>query len=520
MDVSILYIGNDLGYWAKLQKGFLQNYESMTFNFSTISTDEKFSAVESFIHIYETKPQIVYLDLSQESKMGISLAKLINRNNETRLISLVGLVDHKSTDSMLLKSVSAAVRLTHIKSNEFQDAIYDPISLLDVNLAEMPTYMKSNVIENFEIQQPLRVGYIENNRFHIETNSYLEVGEIVNVDQHPLQDLMPSRKVFVEKFYDQNLYYNKRFAYDLEFIYIDDDYFSATNENWKTYKECKNNPEKLEELGKGEEEDILEDMKRRKTFYGPTKKLIDKWVEDRKGKTEPKKLKVMIIDESLEILKGLKGKVDNFLYSLNFQTFLMGDNYQILRTMPHLIVFHVSERNSLDVLENIIQKINSIDDYHPYLLVKGSDICTEDLRDKYSYEHLMSVGKEINLDTIISISDSLNKKHHITDAGEKVFFRHSDKESIIFLKRNVKVLGLTESILYFHSEVEIPMWTVFRVEKPIKMYLTVVPHREGGEFSTEGNCYRSLINGVGELEKAEIRRLINSTLGEDDKDED
>ena len=516
MDVSIIYIGNDLGYWEKLKKGFSENYQGMNFSFSKIATDDKFRAVETFIHIYENKPQIVYLDLSQESMVGLSLAKLINRNNEMRLISLVALIDHKDPDSMLLKSVNASIRLTHIKSNEFLDVIYDPISLLDVNLAEMPSYVRSNIIEDFEIQQPLRVGYIENNRFHVETNSYLEVGEIVSVNEHPLQDIMPSKKVFVEKFYDQGLYYTKRFAYDLEFIYIDDDYFSATNKNWKLYKEFKDNPEKLEELGKGEKEDIQQDMENRKVFYKPTREKIDKWMEERKGKIEPKKLKVMIVDDTLELLKGLKGRVDNFPYSLNVQTFLMGDNYQIQRTMPHLIVFNVSERNTLDVLSEIIGKIKSIENYNPFVLVQGSQMGTDDLRGKHTYNHLMCVGKEIGVDTIISISHKLNEKHQISQAGEKVFFRYSDKESNIFLKRKVTVLGMTESVMYFQSSLEIPMWTVFRVEKPVKMFLTVVPHKEGGEFSTQENSYRSLINGVGELEKADIRRLINSTLGEDE----
>ncbi|MFT6631403.1 MAG: hypothetical protein ACJAS4_001352 [Bacteriovoracaceae bacterium] len=518
MNVSVIYIGNDLGYWQNLKKGFSQNYQGMNFSFSEIATDNKFSAVETFIDIYESKPQIVYLDLSQESKVGLSLAKLISKNNEMKLISLVGLIDHKDPENMLLKSINASIRLTHIKSNEFLDVIYGPISLLDVNLAEMPTYVRSNIIEEFEIQQPLRVGYIENNRFHVETNSYLEVGDIVSVNEHPLQDIMPSKKVFVEKFYDQDLYYTKRFAYDLEFIYIDDDYFSATNKNWKLYKEYKKNPEKLEELGEVEKEEIKEDMKKRKAFYKPTKEKIDKWMKDRKGKIEPKKLKVMIIDDTLEILKGVKGRVDEFLYSLNFQTFLMGDNYQIQRTMPHLIVYNISEKNTLDVLAEIIEKIKSIEEYNPFVLVQGSQIGTDDLRGKHTYNHLMCVGKEIGVDTIISISHKLNEKHQISQAGEKVFFRYSDKESNIFLKRKVKVLGMTESVMYFQSPIEIPMWTVFRVEKPIKMFLTVVPHKEGGEFSTQENSYRSLINGVGELEKADIRRLINSTLGEEEKD--
>lgn len=516
MELKIVYVGNDLGYWDKLQKRFSLNYEAISFEYLTIPTKDDFCAVETFIHLNKMKPQIIYLDLSQQTKAGLRLGKLINRNNEMRLISLVGLIDNKDTKKMLVKSVNASMRLTHIKSNEIQDVVYDPISLLDVNLAVMPTYIKSNVIENFEIQQPLRVGYVENNRFHVETNSYLEVGHIVDIDQHPLKDIMPSTKVFVEKFYDQNLYYNKRFAYDLEFIYIDDDYFVATNKNWLLYKELKNDPDKFNELGEIEKQDIKDDMERRKKLYLPTKKNIDKWMADHQGKVEPKKLKVMLVDYSLDIFLGLKGREDEFPYSLNVQTILKDDCYQVQRTMPHLIVFNQCEINTNEKLAQIISKIGSIEDYSPFLIITNSDKPTETLRTEFSYDHLISAGKGIDIDTIIRISNSLNDKHHISDAGTKVFFRHSDDESTIFLKRNVKVVGMTESILYFQSPIEIPMWTVFRAQSPIKMFLTVVPHKEGGEFSGVENCYRCLINGVGELEKAAIRKLINSTLGEDE----
>ena len=63
------------------------------------------------------------------------------------------------------------------------------------------------------------------------------------------------------------MYYNRRFAYDLEFIYIDDDFFTVMNERWRLYKELKQNPDKLEALSEIEKREILADIRERKKNY-------------------------------------------------------------------------------------------------------------------------------------------------------------------------------------------------------------------------------------------------------------
>ena len=56
------------------------------------------------------------------------------------------------------------------------------------------------------------------------------------------------------------------------------------------------------------------------------------------------------------------------------------------------------------------------------------------------------------------------------------------------------------------------MWTVFLVNKPVRMLLTVVPHQDDGEFRNDPKVYRALINGVGLKEKAKLRTVINTYL--------
>jgi hypothetical protein len=510
MDLKIKYIGNDDKYWGRIQDYFVSEYKDMEHSFFQTRMDESFNSKSSFVKVYESEIDILYIDFSVDSFKGLQLCKLLTKNNKTRSISLVGLFDYTLDKQLLVKSIAASVRINHYKSFEIHDVVYDPISLIDVNLAVTPAFVRSKELEQFELRLPMRVGYIDTNHFHVETDSYLKVGDIVDISSHPLQAIMPSTKVYVQKFYETNLYFNYRFAYDLEFIYIDNDYFASTNENWLMYKDLKEHPEKLEEMCDYAQADLEADMKKRKEIFSPTRKKIDNWLIENREATINKKLKVLIIDSSLEIFNQLEKPIEDFSYSLSLQTELVGDLYQLQRTLPHLIVFRLDEENNnKEMLQKIIKKIKTFNDYNPYVLIFNCKESSSEIRRGNDYPNCLTYSGAIHIDEIKIIAKKLDEKLEITNSKTKVFLKFKDDKSVMFLKKNVHVLGMTESILYFESKLEIPMWTVFMVEKPIKMLLTIVPHKEDGHFKTEKNVYRAIINGVGESEKAEIRQLIN-----------
>lgn len=518
MEIKAIYIGNDSGYWHKLKNLFVSTYDSDLFEFFEVPTNILTNPRDLFVKIYAEKYQLVFLDFAYETTSMMALAKMLNRNNEMRLLSLTALFSVNQNIDIIIQSVSTAVRLNHIKGIEIDDVVYDAISLLDVNKAQPKEYVKSEGELVFEILQPLRIGYIEDNRFHVETNSYLAEGEIVNIDQHPLMKIMPSTKVYVEKFYDQGLYYNRRFGYDLEFIYIDNDFFTVTNDRWKLYKELKSDPAQFTALPPEEQDEISRDMKVRREKFAEIKYLIDRWLSKNQGAKTPKKLKIMVLDDSLEILKSLEQTIDAFPYSLQFQTVLLGDFYQIKRSMPHLIVMKITEINTMEVLSGLVKKIKEIDDYHPFILIFGSDQPTDKIRSSLKFEQILVRSEEnMGVETIKSMAAAIDKKLNISETHDRVFFKSSDPNSIMFLKRIVKIFHMTETELYLFSKVKIPLWTVFMVKSPTKALLTIVPHKEGSAYASQEGYYRCLINGAGEIEKANLRRIVNSTLKEDEE---
>ncbi len=522
MELKVVYIGKDKLYWEKIKGILNRDYNSeFELEFMDMEFTEGNTPRKVFQTLYSYVPQIVYIDFSTESREALYLAKLMNRNNEMRLFSVVGLFDLLVKKEFLSRSILASVRINHIKSLEMHDVIFDPISLLDVDLAHTPPFVRSKELEALEISQLLRVGYVQDNFFHIETNSYLDVGEIIDLGGHPLESIMPSKKVVVSKFYDNDLYYNKRFAYDLEFLYVDDDYFVKSKERWKLYKELKEDPTKIEQVDRFEQHDVLDALERRKKKYSPIKKEIDCWLDDRKNQMIPAKLKVMVIDETLKIFSELDCYQDSFPYSLNIQTNVTDTFYQVKRTSPHLLVFNATEgKNTIEDFIKMYDDLVQNQTILPYFLVFNTNLSSEELQEKINYENVLCIKNELSLSDMEKLASALDNKKHLTNAESKVFIASTDPASIIWMKREVKVVRATESVLYLKSNVEIPMWTVFKVEGPVQMLLTVVPHRESGDFKSDEDCYRCLINGVGEKEKSEIRRLVNSSLAEDEEEEE
>lgn len=515
MDLTVKYIGNDAKFWSKLKQKFASVYKHFNLHFLTEHVDDSFKARKCFVKTYHESPHIIYIDFSIQEKECLYFCKLFNRNNTTRLSSLVALHEYAKGWTGVNKSILSGVRLNHFKSGEVHDVVYDPINLLNVELAVDPDYVYGKDLGQFHLKQILRVSYVEDDCFHIETTSKLPLEEVITVDSNPLDQFMSSLRFYVKTFSDTNLYYNTRFSYDLEFSYMDDTFFKATEASWLLYKEFKDNPLGYKKETGQRYEDLIDDVKKRKEKIRPIREGIRSWIEKSSDKIRPKKVKIMVIDDTMEIFTELDGKTDSFPYSINIQNQYTDNFYKIKRCKPHLIAIHYDDINNMMMLNRLVENIQSFAHYEPFILIFNYD-ADEKIDEYLDYNNLLTFKGCVHLDTIQKMAKKLDDKLHLSETKNRVYFETSSPESIITFTREVKVLTMTESIIYFVSDVEIPMWTTFIMEEPTKMLVTVIPHRSTGKYKSERNCYRALINGLGEKQKKTLRRTINKSLEVDD----
>lgn len=517
-ELNIKYVGNDAKYWAKIQNAFQAKYQHFDLKFSQMDVNSKRGPKYYFVKIYEAMPDIIYVDLASESKSMLALLKLLCKNNITRLKSTVALHEYREGKASLMKATLAGVRISHYKSDEIHDVVYDPIALIDVNLTVSPGTVLGKELDKIEFRQILRLGYVDEDHFRVETNSPLTLGKVVEFHGHPLNDIMKSNRFLVDSFSETNLYYNQRMSYRLKYTYVDNDFFRSTEDDWHMYRKFKNDPIEYENQIKKKFIYLVDEMKSRRDQFTPIKKNIKTWIEAQDEQVIPKRIKILVIDESLEMFKQLDGTPENFPYSINFQTRTTKDFYQLNRTQPHLVIFNFDEEhNNLAILKELVKSIKSASYYAPILLVFNIDKSSKELQESLNFSNTLTYSNSVDLEIVKEFSERLDNKFKISSVPGKVFFKTTDNNSVMTLKREAKIVGITESVVYFKTLYEIPMWTTFIVDQPIEMLMTVLPLKEDSPMQGKEFVYRAILHGTGEREKASLRVLVNKSLQVDNE---
>lgn len=445
------------------------------------------------------------------------LSKQLAKNITFTQMAIVSLFEVKTDWDEIKKLIVAGLKLIHFKGVDLQSLIYNPISLLNVNLALKPNYAKGKELGEIELEQLIRITYISNKEYHIETNSYLSEDAIIRLKSHPLNHLFPSNRFFVKSFSDKNLYTNSRYSYDLTFTYIESDFFKVTEKNWIFFKKLKNDPKKRESLTKEELNHLILDFKKRKEKIKPYKEKVRNWILENQSKSNHKNLKVMVLDIQYHIYKQLKTRIENLNFSLNIQPYLKNRELQLKRVMAPLILVEFDEDyNNYNELRKIVTAIKTIDDYEPYIVIFNSNRPSQEVAKEILWARTLTFNKSINLNILKQMISKLKKTISPLDK-ERVYLQSSNPLSNVSVLKKVKIISFTESVIYFESKEEIPMWTVFKVSQPVRMLLTVVPFKETSEYKSKSNIYRALVNGVGDSEKAILRTLVNKSLEKSSK---
>lgn len=520
--LRILYFGQDQGFSKKIEQRFKDDYEDLQVYFENKPLEKSQGPQAEFLYLYRNNFDIIYLDFSQDEKLCLNIAKLATRDNMTKLKGICALHPKKNFSSSISPALMAGIRINFIKCDEIHDLIYVPLSFLDPNFPKNPGYATFEGEEHSELLQDIRIGYINKEKYHVESNSPIPEGSCIDIFHHPLQHIFKDTLFEVRNKKEQGLYYNSRFGYDFHYFGTyhsllkkseDTPVFNERKQKKFSYESYYNDADNENDL-----ESLAEGVKR-------STKKIEEWLQEHENDNPPKITKILAIDRKLNILEQLKDRKekDNLPFILNIQSHLGGNAYQIRRSLPHVIAYELEppiegredspDINGLISLEEILKTIKSIENYFPFLIIFNTPKSNlqEKIKTQYGFTKVLTSDKDLDISILISIAsraDEENRKNADKHVG-KVYFKTQDPKSLLTFKRPIDILSLTESILYFRSETPIPDWTVFKVEHPIKMLLTVVPHKDKGKFKKEPDVYRSLINGVGELEKIELRKTIN-----------
>lgn len=503
---KVVYIGSDIGYFQLLSDKLLGTYKQLNLEFEQVSK-ETGKDIQSLIPYLRTeRPKIIYVDFSTLTAQMLHLVRVLTRLNGVAKPAIIGLVDYKQGIDPIQKSLLAGIRCVHIKSAELDAVVFDSICFGFPESVEDHGFATAKLDDEITAYIPCKVGIIARDGIRVESNFPTSVGSTYNIHTYwTNKGFLKTPQAQCASTSSEDLYYNFKYAQEFGFEFAPA--FEPTEEM---------EPEQIEQF---EQERIF--------TINECKERMEDWVDSNLKKSAPKLLKTLMIDKSFTFYKD-QPLSDEYPFVIRCQPYLKNVKEELLRTHPQLIVFNMEDVSSEELeanediaytynetrtLQFLIKVLKTIPGYTPFIIVfnaEGHD--TEKLQKVLSYKQIISHKESITPALVLKMAKLLETRLN-SGLGPSdvttIFLQKDDPASYGEIELSINIIACSENDLYFNSESEITLGTVLRINLPAPMFLAVVEPPKNSRVPSQ---FYAVIHAIGEVEKKELRRFINSVF--------
>jgi hypothetical protein len=187
-------------------------------------------------------------------------------------------------------------------------------------------------------------------------------------------------------------------------------------------------------------------------------------------------------------------------------------NKELFKLKPQLIVFEMSDEDSYDELNELMSEITYTEkNFNSIILIYNHNSHSRALRSMYQYDKIIATNQTFNKASIESMISSLEVK----SSHEQLQFKDNDIRRCLTYLFDVKITSFSENALTFKTKLEIPYYSVLKLQVPIKMYLLVIPSKINLSPHLDGFHYQAIICGVDASSSEYLRRYVNHLLGKE-----
>ncbi len=505
-NMVFFYFGDDEAYFRTLVSEF-KKHTRLVLDFKRIYESDEKKIQSLFIKIYRQKPACVFIDFSKQTQDYLHLARIVSRTPLEHELVTVGLVDYLSPPEVLMESIATGVNLTHIKSAESYDVIFDVTRLVAPNEIGEHGFATGTLKEDWEGGIPVKIGYVHENGIHIETDHKLQKGDRIRMNHHwTAKRMIPSREFFVQEISTSNLFYHFEYAVDAEFLFLDE---FLPPEGMEI--------ERVEEKKKERDELILHH-----------RKLLSRWIDDNVSRSQEKKAKVLVIDRDFHFYDD-QARTDKHNYTIRCVPYADDIGTELDRLQPQVIAFAMEQegvsdpKNGNEMLVKLIESVKvKMQEVNPFLIIFNSKTPSKEMQENLQYTHIMATESELSVQVLVRMADIFEKK--MTDASEvmkkpkskvkaaeKVFLKKTNTTSIAEIIVPLTVVKLSETDMIVQSDIPLPIGMNLHLKNPVDMFVNLQPTKNQSKTPE----YHGLIHCLGEAQKKELRRYVNSVFFRD-----
>jgi hypothetical protein len=497
---KVLYLGDDGAYFRVLQSEFSSLYPSVKFLQFSASTPQSIQHLMMDITLQD--PEVVFIDFSKHTDDFVHLSRILANLNKEKPLPIIGLHDYLANPENIKLSFLAGVMINHLKGAEVFDVVYSAINLATPGQAKEHGFATGQIQEKVQAFHLVKVGYLAEKYLHIETNLEFEKNQEVRI-HHAWVDkkLIPSTLTRVKKTSKEMLFYNFKNSVDLEFAWVDPVVVSDTDDEQRS----------------------AELQNERTHYVQKAKKVIKTWLDENVDRSGHKSVRVLIVDRSFRFFNN-RARSDSYGYALRCQPFLIDLTTELLAQRPQVIAISLDVAaegyqypNDMAFLEKLVAFIKEkMAEEAPYLVVFNlKDLKSKELQANVKYTNIMAMDGDIDPDVLLKMAKIFSDKLKVLAEGEsdepKFVAKKSSPQSIGEIEDEIEIHQISESDLIVSSDKPLAHGMSLRIKTPFEGVITIVDHPQ----NTKPPLYYALINGVGEIEKKNLRRYVNSIFFKD-----
>lgn len=500
---KVLYLGDDSAYFKVLSAEFKRLYPNIKIQQLSENTPEGIQSL--MLVINHESPALIFIDFSKHTDHFVHLSRILARTNFQHPIAIHGLHDYLAPRENLVESYLAGVPVNHIKSGEVFDVVFDAINSISAGQAKEHGFATGKLSHEAMVYHLCKVGYLSEKGLHFETNIAFEKNEEIRLHHKWIgKKLVPSTLCRVNDTSKELLFYNSKFAVNCEFAWVD-----------PIIEVEGDDPKHVEEL-----------RSEREHYVNKSKKIIKSWIEDNTDRSQNKSVRVLVIDRTMTFYNN-QPRSDSYGYAIRCQSFLNDPAIELQSQQPHVVAINLDDpqvvdipepRNDRALVDKLVQIIKTrFKNLEPYIIVFNiKDAKSKDLQESHKYKNMMAYDGELETSVLIKMAQLFSekiKKMAEDDAPQQpaYYIKKSNPQSTAEIEETITITQISECDLVLECNRPLSAGQTLRIEDPFKGFVTILDHPQLGKPPS----YYAVVNGIGEIEKKNLRRFVNTIFFKD-----
>lgn len=508
--IKVIYVGKDSAYFKALKGSFIKHSDD-ELEFKALWHDDPKTFQLLSKEIVKELPHICLLDYSSSPEKMMTVARTLPRLFE-RGPSLIGLWDYQANPVQILESKTLGIPFTHFKSREYEDLVSQALFLYKSGPFPEGDFAKADVMNKpifAEATSLFRIGYVTTDYAHVEHDFLPPENKEVYL-HHTFDENFPIDRFKLIRRLDTNYYYEMAYASDLQYVFLDPK--DKSNQDFMRMKKIKQN----QAFWNNMDDNRTVDMKKAK---------VQKYVEE-KGICGggAKRTKLMVIDSEMTILDQADKPLDNYPYSIRFFRSLHNKKKLINRVKPGILCYQCPPREEGE-LGDIMSQVEGMENFNPFIVVFQSSWSSEHLQKHYNYSRIISWSEPFNFSQLLTFCESYENNHgrekthdmrlSFHDKEKRHYISKSDTASYMEYPFTIEFRAVCETWVKFQTSEDLALWSIISVKQPVPFDITIIERLDEREWARENNIqYRGVVHGLGERERANMRRAVNQMIYE------